>query len=92
MSNSSSGKTLYGWARRKSSGTPVARRFGPVTAIRNAVSLSSLPRPRIRRTKISFWFRSPRLFSIWFVARLIQSPRRLMNSWLMSPFTPPMRR
>ena len=60
--------------------------------IRSAVAVSIVPRPRIRRTKISFSLRSVLPASICSVAWLIQSPRRLMNSWLRSPLTPPMRK
>ncbi len=75
-----------------SNGTPVARRFGPVITIRSAVAVSIGPRPRIRRTKISFSLSSALPASICSVAFDIQSPRRLMNSWLRSPLTPPIRK
>src|SRR5258705_192866 len=70
MSNSSSGKTEYGWARRTSNGTPVARRFGPDMHMRNAVALSMVPRPRIRRTKISFSLRRLMIDSICVLERV----------------------
>ncbi len=65
--------------------------FGPVTAIRSAVSPSRTPIPRARRTRISFSLSSPVFASMCSPARPIQSPSRLMNSWLMSPLTPPIR-
>ena len=86
---------------RRCTGAPGGRRTarpsragsGRSCTIRSAVAVSIVPRPRIRRTKISFSL-SRRVAGLDLLGRLrlIQSPRRLMNSWFRSPLTPPIRK
>jgi len=88
-------------ADRRCTGGPVERRTGcrrharcrRWTPNRRAISRFMTPTPRARRTKISFLIEEPGVGFGLALPRGSSSRRgRLMNSWLRSPFTPPMRK